>query len=86
MTGSRGGSPKDRSSSYITILRSASIHMEDMTRESVWLEDRYYITWCNGYKGYPTIGLGYTYDFKKFYQLENAFCPLTETAFCFPER
>ena len=39
-----------------------------------WLEDRYYITWCNGYHG-PTIGVGYTYDFKTFYQMENAFLP-----------
>ncbi|NLT45586.1 MAG: glycosidase, partial [Thermotogaceae bacterium] len=27
----------------------------------VFLEDRYYVTWCNGYHG-PTIGVGYTYD------------------------
>ena len=37
-----------------------------------FLEDRYYITWCNGYHG-PTIGVAYTYDFRKFVQLENAF-------------
>ena len=36
-----------------------------------FIEDRYYITWCNGYHG-PTIGVGYTFDFKDFYQLENA--------------
>ena len=24
-----------------------------------FIEDRYYITWCNGYHG-PTIGVGYT--------------------------
>ena len=23
-----------------------------------WIEDRYYVTWCNGYHG-PTIGVGY---------------------------
>jgi beta-1,4-mannooligosaccharide/beta-1,4-mannosyl-N-acetylglucosamine phosphorylase len=33
-----------------------------------WLEDRYYVTWCNGYHG-PTIGLGYTHDFSTFYQM-----------------
>ena len=27
------------------------------TRASTWLEDRYYVTWCNGYHG-PTIGVG----------------------------
>jgi beta-1,4-mannooligosaccharide/beta-1,4-mannosyl-N-acetylglucosamine phosphorylase len=39
-----------------------------------WLEDRYYVTWCNWYHG-PTIGVGYTYDFESFYQVENAFLP-----------
>lgn len=39
-----------------------------------FVEDRYYITWCNGYHG-PTIGVGYTFDFKHFFQLENAFLP-----------
>ncbi len=38
----------------------------------VWIEDRYYVTWCNGFHG-PTIGIAYTYDFKEFHQLENAF-------------
>lgn len=51
-----------------------------------WLEDRYYITWCNGYKGYPTIGLGYTYDFKDFYQLENAFLPFNRNGVLFPRK
>jgi beta-1,4-mannooligosaccharide/beta-1,4-mannosyl-N-acetylglucosamine phosphorylase len=51
-----------------------------------WLEDRYYITWCNGYKGYPTIGLGYTYDFKEFYQLENAFLPFNRNGVLFPRK
>jgi predicted acyltransferase len=27
-----------------------------------WLEDRYYVSWCNNYHGY-TIGLGYTFLF-----------------------
>lgn len=40
------------------------------------IEDRYYITWCNGYHG-PTIGIAYTFDFKTFHQLENAFCLTT---------
>ena len=31
----------------------------------VFIEDRYWITWCNGYHG-PTIGIGYTLDFKEF--------------------
>ena len=39
------------------------------------LDGKYYITWCNGYHG-PTIGVGWTEDFRTFHQLENAFLPL----------
>ena len=46
-----------------------------------WIEDRYWITWCNGYHG-PTIGIAYTFDFKEFFQCENAFLPSTVTVFC----
>jgi beta-1,4-mannooligosaccharide/beta-1,4-mannosyl-N-acetylglucosamine phosphorylase len=51
----------------------------------VWLEDRYYVTWCNGYHG-PTIGVGYTYDFDKFYFLENALLPFNRNGVLFPRR
>lgn len=45
--------------------------------------NRYYVTWCNGYHG-PTIGIGYTEDFKTFYQLENAFLPFNRNGVLFP--
>jgi beta-1,4-mannooligosaccharide/beta-1,4-mannosyl-N-acetylglucosamine phosphorylase len=51
----------------------------------VWLEDRYYVTWCNGYHG-PTIGVGYTYDFETFYQMENAFLPFNRNGVLFPRK
>lgn len=51
----------------------------------VWLEDRYYITWCNGYHG-PTIGMGYTVDFETFYQMENALLPFNRNGVLFPRR
>ncbi len=51
----------------------------------VWLEDRYYVTWCNGYHG-PTIGMGFTYDFEYFTQLENAFLPYNRNGVLFPRR
>lgn len=51
-----------------------------------FIEDRYYITWCNGYHGYPTIGVGYTFDFQTFYQLENAFLPFNRNGVLFPRR
>ena len=50
-----------------------------------WLEDRYYVTWCNGYHG-PTIGVGYTRDFKTFYQMENAFLPYNRNGVLFPRK
>jgi len=50
-----------------------------------WLEDRYYVTWCNGYHG-PTIGLGYTHDFESFHQLDNAFLPFNRNGVLFPRR
>jgi beta-1,4-mannooligosaccharide/beta-1,4-mannosyl-N-acetylglucosamine phosphorylase len=49
----------------------------------VWIDDRYYVTWCNGYHG-PTIGVGYTHDFETFYQLENAFLPFNRNGVLFP--
>ena len=48
-----------------------------------WLQDRYYATWCNGYHG-PTIGVGYTHDFKVFHQMENAFLPYNRNGVLFP--
>jgi beta-1,4-mannooligosaccharide/beta-1,4-mannosyl-N-acetylglucosamine phosphorylase len=50
-----------------------------------WIEDRYYVTWCNGYHG-PTIGVGYTHDFETFYQMENAFLPFNRNGVLFPRR
>lgn len=51
----------------------------------IWIEDRYYVTWCNGYYG-PTIGIGYTYDFEKFHFLENALLPFNRNGVLFPRK
>lgn len=50
-----------------------------------FIEDRYYVTWCNGYHG-PTIGLAYTFDFKEFHQLENVFLPYNRNGVMFPRK
>lgn len=50
-----------------------------------FIEDRYYITWCNGYHG-PTIGVAYTFDFQRFVQLENAFLPYNRNGVLFPRK
>lgn len=51
----------------------------------VWIEDRYYVTWCNGYHG-PTIGVAWTLDFKEFHQLENAFLIFNRNGVLFPRK
>ena len=50
-----------------------------------WIEDRYYVTWCNGYHG-PTIGVAYTHDFKEFHQIENALLPFNRNGVLFPRK
>lgn len=51
----------------------------------IWLEDRYYVTWCNGFHG-PTIGIGYTHDFKEFHLIENALLPYNRNGVLFPRK
>ena len=51
----------------------------------VWIEDRYYVSWCNCYHG-PTIGVGWTKDFETFHQLENAFLPFNRNGVLFPRK
>ena len=51
-----------------------------------FIEDRYYVTWCNGYRGMPTIGMAYTYDFKTFTQFENAYLPFNRNGVLFPRK
>lgn len=50
-----------------------------------WIEDRYYLTWCNGYHG-PAIGVGWTKDFRSFHQLNNALLPQNNQGVLFPRR
>jgi len=49
-----------------------------------FIEDRYYVSWCNGYHEQPTIGLAYTHDFHSFFQMENAFLPFNRNGVLFP--
>ncbi|MBQ3125402.1 MAG: glycoside hydrolase family 130 protein [Clostridia bacterium] len=50
------------------------------------IEDKYYVTWCNGFKRFPTIGIAHTTDFKNFYQYENAFLPFNRNGVLFPRK
>ena len=74
------------------VWRSENVEVEEISNfqysydpRVVWIEDRYYITWCNGFHG-PTIGVGYTHDFKTFTQLENAFLPFNRNGVLFPRK
>ena len=49
------------------------------------MEDRYFVTWCNGYQG-PTIGIGYTFDFERFTFLENGLLPFNRNGVLFPRK
>ncbi len=51
----------------------------------VWIEDRFWVTWCNGYHG-PTIGAAWTRDFKTFHQIENSFLPFNRNGVLFPRK
>ena len=51
-----------------------------------FIEDRYYVTWCNAYHYMPTIGVAYTFDFETFYQTENAFLPFNRNGVLFPRK
>lgn len=48
-------------------------------------DERYYVTWCNGYHG-PTIGVAWTRDFKSFRKLENSFLPFNRNGVLFPRK
>jgi beta-1,4-mannooligosaccharide/beta-1,4-mannosyl-N-acetylglucosamine phosphorylase len=51
----------------------------------IWVEDRYYIIWCNGYHG-ASLGMGYTFDFEKFYQMENPMMVYNRNGALFPRK
>ncbi len=52
-----------------------------------FIEDRYYITWCNIIEGEGgTAGAAYTFDFKTFYQLPNIFPLYNRNAVLFPRK
>ncbi len=48
--------------------------------------DDYWVTWCNGFHGQPTIGIAVTRDFKTFTQKENAFLPFNRNGVLFPRK
>ena len=52
-----------------------------------FIEDRYYVTWCNVIKGEgSTSGCAYTFDFKTFYQLPNIFPLYNRNTVLFPKK
>jgi beta-1,4-mannooligosaccharide/beta-1,4-mannosyl-N-acetylglucosamine phosphorylase len=51
----------------------------------IFVEDRWYIVWCNGYHG-ASLGMGYTFDFKQFYQMENPMMVYNRNGALFPRK
>jgi beta-1,4-mannooligosaccharide/beta-1,4-mannosyl-N-acetylglucosamine phosphorylase len=51
----------------------------------IFIEDRYYVIWCNGYHG-ASLGLGYTFDFEKFHQMENPMMVYNRNGALFPRK
>ncbi len=51
----------------------------------VWVEDRYWIIWCDGYHG-ANLGMGYTFDFETFHRIENPLMPYNRNGVLFPRR
>lgn len=52
----------------------------------VFIEDRYYVTWCNSTLHGATVGIAYTFDFETFHQMENAFLPQNRNGVLFPRK
>ncbi|MDR0987021.1 MAG: glycoside hydrolase family 130 protein [Ruminococcus sp.] len=56
-------------------------------RVTYFAEDgKFYVTWCNAYGYKPTIGVGWTTDFKEFFLSENAFLPFNRNGVMFPRK
>lgn len=49
-----------------------------------YLDGKYWVTWCNGLAGQPTIGMAWTEDFRTFQQTENAHLPFNRNGVLFP--
>lgn len=88
---SRDGLSWDISDEPISFCKK---HSNPQINEFLWgydprickIEDKYYLSWCNGFNEMPTIGMGYTYDFKEFFQMENAFLPYNRNGVLFPRK
>ncbi|MCL2665427.1 MAG: glycoside hydrolase family 130 protein [Defluviitaleaceae bacterium] len=52
----------------------------------VKMGDTYFIMWCTSFDWQPTIGMGYTKDFKTFTRKENAFLPFNRNGVLFPRK
>ena len=52
----------------------------------VRLGDRYYINWCNGIHGDPTIGAAWTKDFRTYHAMENLTLPCNRNGVLFPRK
>ena len=52
----------------------------------VLMDRRYYVTWCGGLGGQPTISMAWTDDFRKFHLMENLLLPYNRNGVLFPRK
>ena len=50
------------------------------------LENRFYVTWCNGLRWEPTIGCAWTEDFRTYHAMENLTLPYNRNGVLFPRK
>lgn len=50
------------------------------------VEDEYFIVWCDGKDGYPSIGLGKTKDFVRYELVSHPFLPFNRNGVLFPKK
>lgn len=50
------------------------------------IDDTYYITWCDAFEWFPTIGIARTKDFKEFEMLDHPFLPFNRNGVLFPRK
>jgi len=72
---------------FITEDTETGIFIRGFDPRVCFIEDRYYLIWCNVIEGEgSTVGIAYTFDFKEFHQLPNAFPLYNRNGVLFPRK
>lgn len=72
---------------FITDDAETGVFVRGFDPRVCFIEDRYYVTWCNIIEGEGgTVGVAYTFDFKDFYEYPNAFPLYNRNGVLFPKK